>query len=149
MRNAVKPTRSSLEEQVLVEMARTFELLSQGPTDMIKTEELSRTQYNVLRILRGSPAGLSCGEIGERMITKDPDITRLLDRLEKRQLISRTRELPDRRTVVSRITTSGLAALARLDDPLQALHREQLSHLGPKRLAALRELLIACRQELT
>ena len=61
-------------------------------SQVLKAEDLSSTQYNVLRILRGAPEGLPCGEIASRMITRDPDITRLLDRLEKRGLISRCRE---------------------------------------------------------
>jgi DNA-binding MarR family transcriptional regulator len=144
-----KPPVSSAEEQTLLELVRTTELLSQGPVELIKGEDLSRTQYNVLRILRGAPDGLSCGEIGERMITKDPDITRLLDRLEKRDLISRAREAQDRRTVVTRITPAGLALLARLDGPLQRTLRDQLGHLGQKRLAELRKLLTICRERLT
>ena len=104
-------------------------------------------QYNVLRILRGAPEGLPCGEIASRMITRDPDITRLLDRLEKRELISRCRETKDRRTVIARITPEGLALLARLDGPVQAAHRKQLGHLGRERLRALTELLRAARRQ--
>jgi DNA-binding MarR family transcriptional regulator len=101
----------------------------------------------VLRILRGAPEGLTCGEIGERMITRDPDITRLLDRLEKRKLIARSRESEDRRVVVARITRGGLDVLARLDGPVREVHRAQLGHLGRERLRALAELLEACRSQ--
>jgi DNA-binding MarR family transcriptional regulator len=114
---------------------------------VLKAEELSGTQYNVLRILRGAPEGLACGEIGNRMITRDPDITRLLDRLEKRTLISRCRETTDRRTVVTRITREGLKLLDRLDEPVQELHRKQLGHLGRERLKALCELLRCARSK--
>lgn len=103
------------------------------------------TQYNVLRILRGSPEALPCGEIGSRMITRDPDITRLLDRLENRGLISRRREPEDRRTVLTRITREGMEVLARLDEPVQAAHRRQLAHLGRERLKSLCELLRTAR----
>lgn len=75
-------------------------------------------------------------------------ITRLLDRLEKRGLISRCRETRDRRTVLARITPTGLALLARLDDLVQGTHRKQLGHLGEKRLRELSELLTACRSRL-
>ena len=112
---------------------------------VLKTEELSEKQYNVLRILRGSPEGLACSEIGNRMITRDPDITRLLDRLEKRTLISRCRETKDRRTVVTTITPRGLKVLERLDEPIQELHRKQLGHLGRERLKTLCELLRSAR----
>ena len=79
------------------------------------------------------------------MITRDPDITRLLDRLERRSLISRCREATDRRMVLTRITPEGLAVLARLDRPVEEAHRKQLGHLGRERLQALAELLSACR----
>jgi len=97
--------------------------------------------------LRGAPDGLPCGEIASRMITRDPDITRLLDRLEKRELISRSRETRDRRTVIARITPDGLKLLARLDGPVEEGHRKQLGHLGRERLRALTELLCAARTQ--
>src|ERR1035437_4814029 len=74
------------EELAFLELSRTTDMLSRRLSQLLKTEELSSTQYNVLRILRGAPDGLPCGEIGNRMITRDPDITRLLDRLEKREM---------------------------------------------------------------
>ena len=76
--------RGSREESAYLELWRTTDILSRRVSQTLEKEELSGTQYNVLRILRGAPAGLSCREIGNRMITRDPDITRLLDRLEKR-----------------------------------------------------------------
>jgi DNA-binding MarR family transcriptional regulator len=128
-----------------LDLLRTTDTLSRGLILVLKTEDLSSTQYNVLRILRGSSAGLACGEIAGRMITRDPDVTRLLDRLEKRGLISRCRETKDRRTVIARITPQGLKSLARLDRPVRAAHCKQLGHLGPKRLRALAELLRGAR----
>lgn len=136
------------EEVAFLDLLRTTDLLSRGPAQVLKSEDLSSNQYNVLRILRGAPDGLSCGEIGNRMITRDPDITRLLDRLEKRDLISRRREAKDRRTVLTRIAPAGLKLLARLDEPVQAVHRKQLGHLGRSRLKALAGMLLACRGEL-
>jgi DNA-binding MarR family transcriptional regulator len=129
------------EEAAFLELLRTTDMLSRGLVKVLKTEDVSGTQYNVLRILRGSPEGLPCGEIASRMITRDPDITRLLDRLEKRGLISRCRETKDRRMVMARITPEGLKLLARLDEPVQTAHRKQLGHLGRERLRALTELL--------
>jgi len=120
-------------------------MLTRGLVMLLKTEDLSANQYNVLRILRGSPDGLPCGEIASRMITRDPDITRLLDRLEKRNLISRRRETKDRRMVMARITPDGLKLLARLDQPVEEAHRLQLGHLGRERLRALTTLLHAAR----
>src|ERR1700689_5019423 len=105
------------EEAAFLDLLRTTDLLSRGMVRILKSEELSSTQYNVLRILRGTPEGLPCGEIASRMITRDPDVTRLLDRLEKRELISRRRETKDRRTVMARITPDGVKLLGRLDEP--------------------------------
>lgn len=136
------------EEDAYLDLVRTTDVLSRRPAQVLKAEDLSPTQYNVLRILRGAPEGLTCGEIGARMITRDPDITRLLDRLEKRGLISRCRETRDRRMVQTRITQAGLDVLARLDKPIREVHREQLGHLGRERLRALAESLIACRSRL-
>ena len=129
------------EEAVFLDLLLTTDMLSRGLVQVLKVEELSSTQYNVLRILRGAREGLACGEIASRMITRDPDVTRLLDRLEKRGLISRCRETADRRTVRARIAPEGLTVLARLDETVQAAHRQQLGHLGRERRLALTELL--------
>jgi DNA-binding MarR family transcriptional regulator len=133
------------EEKVFVAMVRTVEELSRPLTALLKKAALSRTQYNILRILRGAPAGLACGEIAGRMITRDPDITRLLDRLEARGLISRCRENEDRRQVLTRIAPQGLTLLSGLDEPIRETHRKLLGHLGAARLRELLKLLEACR----
>jgi DNA-binding MarR family transcriptional regulator len=138
----------SPEEAAFLDLLRTTDMLSRGLVTILKLEDLSSTQYNVFRILRGAPEGLPCGEIAKRMITRDPDITRLLDRLEKRGLISRSREARDRRTVMARITGAGLKLLARLDEPVQAAHRKQLGHLGRARLRLLTGLLREARSQL-
>jgi DNA-binding MarR family transcriptional regulator len=135
------------EEATFLNLMRTTDILSRGLVKVLKTEGLSATQYNVLRILRGARAGLACGEIAARMITRDPDITRLLDRLEKRSLISRSRETMDRRTVMTRITADGLKLLARLDKPVGDFHRKQLTHMGRKRLRVLTDLLRVARAQ--
>jgi DNA-binding MarR family transcriptional regulator len=135
------------EEAVFLDLLRTTDMLSRGLVQVLKVEDLSSTQYNVLRILRGAGEGLACGEIASRMITRDPDVTRLLDRLEKRGLISRCRETEDRRTVRARIAPEGLTVLARLDETVQAAHRQQLGHLGRERRLALTELLRLCRSQ--
>src|SRR6266480_4368104 len=135
------------EEAAFLDLLRTCDLLSRGPAQVLRSEDLSATQYNVLRILRGAPEGLACGEIASRMITRDPDVTRLLDRLEKRGLISRCRETKDRRTVMARITSEGLKLLGRLDEPVQSAHRKQLGHLGRERLRSLTDLLLVSRSQ--
>ena len=136
-----------LEEIVFLDLVRTADLLSRPVAQLFKGDDLSPAQYNVLRILRGSPDGLTCGEIANRMITRDPDITRLLDRMEKRGLISRGREGRDRRVVLVRISPEGLDLLTGLDQPVRELHRRLLGRLGVERLNALRELLELCRNE--
>src|SRR5215472_3010088 len=144
-----KPTKGryagSPEEAAFLALLRTADMLTRGAAGVLKTEDLSSTQYNVLRILRGSPEGLPCGEIARRLITRDPDVTRLLDRMEKRGLIWRARENRDRRMVLARITPEGLKLVDRLDEPVQKIHRKQLGHLGKEGLRALTELLGAAR----
>src|SRR6266849_10689280 len=115
MKADIEPTTKrrpgSREEAVFLDLLRTCDLLSRRPAQLLKTEDLSATRYNVLRILRGSLEGLPCGEIASHMITRDPDVTRLLDRMEKRGLISRFRDTQDRRTVIGKITAEGLKLL--------------------------------------
>lgn len=137
----------SPEEAAFLDLLRTADMLTRSAFGVLKAEDLSSTQYNVLRILRGAPEGLPCGEIASRLITRDPDVTRLLDRMEKRGLISRSRESRDRRMVLARLTPTGLKLVDRLDEPVQKMHRKLLSHLGKERLGALRELLAAAREK--
>ncbi|HET8647102.1 MAG TPA: MarR family transcriptional regulator [Vicinamibacteria bacterium] len=133
---------AGLEDEVLISLLRTADVALRPLAEVLKAEGLSHTQYNVLRILRGAGAGgLSCREVGERMVTREPDLTRLLDRLEKRGLIARGREARDRRVVVTRITREGLAVLERLDQPAAASSRQALGHLGPEGLRTLARLL--------
>jgi DNA-binding MarR family transcriptional regulator len=144
----LKQTRpfASLAQEAYVNVRRTADALLRSTEDVLKRAELSSTQYNVLRILRGArPAGLACSEIGERMIARDPDITRLLDRLENRGLVTRQRQKKDRRVVTTRITAAGLRLLKGLDRPVLEAHERQLGHLGRKRLQALIRLLEAAR----
>jgi DNA-binding MarR family transcriptional regulator len=136
----------SLEQEVFLNCVRTADWLSHAAVKVLKSARLSPTQYNVLRILRGvGPAGLGCQEIGRRMITREPDLTRLLDRLEKRGMVARKRETDDRRVVRCTITDSGLAILAAMDEPVRDVHINLLAHLGPERLAMLNELLEEAR----
>jgi len=140
-----KPFRG-LEVEAFVSVQRTADALMQGVAATLKPAGLSPTQYNLLRILRGAgPEGLACRELGERMITRDPDVTRLLDRLEERGLATRSRGAADRRVIITRITEAGLQLLASLDAPIDALHIRQLQHLGPERLRTLIGLLERAR----
>jgi DNA-binding MarR family transcriptional regulator len=127
----------------LVQAATEFE---RGFVELLKPEDLTPAQYNVLRILRGAgDAGLTCGGVGDRLIRHDPDVTRLLDRLDRRQLIERSREPQDRRVVRTRITPAGLSVLGRLDPEVDALHERQLGHMSVERLAQLTALIQEAR----
>lgn len=148
LQDEIKQTKpfTSLEEEVFLNLQRTSDALMRRLALALKPQNLSPTQYNVLRILRGAgEAGLPCGEIGERMITRDPDITRLLDRMEKRGLISRCRESKDRRVITARISHEGLRVLAELDQGNPKLLTGVLGHLGETKLKALSALLEEAR----
>jgi DNA-binding MarR family transcriptional regulator len=137
----------SLEQEALLTVLRTADALMQEVVVVLKPFKLSHSQYNVLRILRGArPDGLPCQEISERMISRDPDITRLLDRLESRHLVARTRDQKDRRIVTARITSEGLRLLEKLDKPIAELDRNALQHLGEQRLRTLIQLLELVRE---
>jgi DNA-binding MarR family transcriptional regulator len=115
---------------------------------VIKTAGLTAAQYNVLRILRGAGRdGLACREIGERMISRDPDITRLLDRMEKRNLITRERQSDDRRVVKTYVTPQGLELLKTLDRPVSALHKRQFHGIAPAKLKILFAMLKEIRSQ--
>ena len=116
---------------------------------VMKAAGLTGAQYNVLRILRGAgPEGLACREIGERMISRDPDITRLLDRMEKRGLITRERQRDDRRVVKTFVTARGLQLLKTLDQPVRELHKKQFQHFPAKKLGALAAMLAELQAQL-
>lgn len=135
------------EGQLFVSLLRAADLLSQQANLLIKSAGLTPAQYNVLRILRGAgPAGLPCSGIGERMISRDPDMTRLLDRMEKNNLITRERQKHDRRVVNTRITSEGLKLLKKLDQPVHDLHKRQFRHMALSRLKQLAELLEEVRK---
>lgn len=138
---------ATLETEAILNLEKTVDLTRQLMEAEMKGFGISSTQYNVVRILRGAqPHGLKCSEIGDRMVTHDPDITRLLDRLEKRGLIARTREERDRRVIRTKITEAGLELLARMDRPVEEFAHGLLGHMGPERLTQLIELLEAARQ---
>jgi DNA-binding MarR family transcriptional regulator len=131
-----------VEDRIFISLQKTADSLGLDAEQLLKPHGLTGTQYNVLRILRGAePEGLACSSIGERMISHDPDMTRLLDRMEKRGLITRERQTDDRRVVKTRITTAGLTLLKSLDQPVRELHKRQFRHLPPARLKTLAELL--------
>ena len=139
---------AQLEERLFLALLKTADALGQEAEQLTRSASLTGTQFNVLRILRGAePEGLACRAIGERLITHDPDITRLLDRLEKGGLITRERQKDDRRVVKARITLQGLALLKPLDQPMRDLHKRQFQHMTGARLKVLHELVEEIRVE--
>lgn len=144
MKSRSKPSHSSLplENRIFVALLQTADSLSQDAEQLLKATGLTGAQYNVLRILRGAePAGLPCSGIGDRMISHDPDMTRLLDRMEKRGLITRERQTDDRRVVKTRIKPQALSLLKTLDQPVRDLHKRQFRHMPASRLKTLGTLL--------
>jgi DNA-binding MarR family transcriptional regulator len=140
----------SREAEAYLNLVRTTDLLSREVAAVLKAHQLSEAQYNVLRILRGAgPEGLACSEIGHRLVTRDPDVTRLLDRLERRALITRGRDPADRRVVTARISAAGLARLDTLDLPVRQAVERMLAPLGARRLGTLIELLELARAQVT
>ncbi|HEX4544766.1 MAG TPA: MarR family transcriptional regulator [Candidatus Acidoferrum sp.] len=144
MKLASRPSSAPapLEERIFLALLRTTNTLGLEAEQLVKSAGLTGTQFNVLRILRGAqPGGLACRSIGDRMISHDPDMTRLLDRLEKRDLITRERQKDDRRVVKTHITRAGLEILKPLDHPMRELHKRQFRHMSVARLKTLSELL--------
>lgn len=137
----------SLEEEVFLGLQRTAALLLRAVAKEMEAHDLTPAQYNTLRILRGAhPDALTCGDIGERLVSPGPDVTRLLDRLEKHELVQRLRDEQDRRIVRARITDKGLALLEEIDKPVDRVLRESLGHLGEKDLRKLCDLLERARE---
>ena len=137
----------SAEEEAMLSIARTAAVLDHAAGEVLKQHGLTPTQYNALRILRGAgPKGLCCQEIAERMINRDPDVTRLVDRLEARKLVERARSEEDRRVVVTKITGEGLKILAAIDREAEDMPKQVIGHLGEKRLRILIGLLERARQ---
>ena len=135
-----------LEEEAFLNIARTAAVLEHAFAQSLKPYGITGTQYNVLRILRGArPDGLCRNAIGERLVRSVPDVTRLLDRMEDMKLISRERTGTDRRYVTTRISRQGLELLARLDEEIAGMHRQQIGHVDGRSLRALVDTLTKIR----
>jgi len=136
----------SLEVEAVLSIARTAAIFEHQAAQALKPYHLSLSQYNVLRILRGAGAdGLCRNDVGSRLITQVPDVTRLLDRMEEAGLISRERGSNDRRFVTTRITRKGLDLVGKLDKPITDLHQQQLGHVSKKTLRVLIDALAEVR----
>ena len=139
MADEIKMTKPFLliEEEASLSIVRTADVIHQRTAECLKPVDLTTSQYNVLRILRGAKEALACGQIAERMVSRDPDITRLLDRMELRGLISRARDEHDRRVVKTQITGKGLGVLEELQPLILEHHRRQFAGFGEKKLKQL------------
>lgn len=149
LRDEIKQSRpfGSLEEEAMLNIARADAILAYSIIDALKSYDVTPTQYNVLRILRGAgEKGLCREDIRERLISQVPDVTRLLDRLEEAGLVGRERDAVDRRLVTTRITEAGLELLGSLDKPISEAHRKQLGHMTRAELKTLIALLEKARQ---
>ena len=137
-----KPFRS-LQEQLVINLMRTTRAIEESWVQYLKRSEgISQSQYNILRILRGArPKAVKISEIADRMITRDPDVTRLVDRLIKQGLAQRERDSDDRRVVLVEITGAGSALLARLDEPAGEYTEGAMAGLKPQELRTLDTLL--------
>lgn len=138
---------SGLAEEALLNLMRTADCLQRNMQRAVRAHGLTSTQYNVLRILRGAqPVGLTCSAIGERMITADPDITRLLARLKKMGFIRQQRDKKDRRVLWTFISPAGLHLLAQLDPVVEKLPEQYLGHMDVAELDQLIRLLEQARK---
>ena len=138
----VRSPRTQAQFKAFVAVVQAAENMQRGVTELLKKAHLTTAQYNVLRVLRGAGTdGLACGQVGERLIRHDPDVTRLVDRLARRGLVVRARERADRRVVRTRITARGLELLSSLDGPIDALHEQQLGYMSETQLSSLSALL--------
>jgi DNA-binding MarR family transcriptional regulator len=138
---------SSPEEEALLNLMRTADCLQRAFQRVSREWGVTSTQYNVLRILRGShPQGLTCSAIGERMITAEPDITRLLARLKALKLIRQQRDRHDRRVVWTQISDAGLELLRQMDPTVQSTPKKLLDHLTEHEVAELTRLLELARK---
>jgi len=148
MQKEIRQTKpfASPEQEGSLALLRTADVVRRGFAEVVEAHGITGQQYNVLRILRGAgETGLPTLEIAERMIEKAPGITRLLDRLEAKNLVGRIRCPRDRRRVLVHISRKGLALLARLDAPVAAADRDALGGLGRRHILELIRLLDAVR----
>lgn len=139
--------RQAANAELHLALLKVANQLSDELAAVLKPADLSLSQYNVLRILRGSGAeGATCGQVIDRMLQRDPDVTRLIDRLGRRGLIERHRDARDRRVVRTCLTYAGLDLLASLDDPVNELHHRHLGHLSDRQLGELRGFVESLRK---
>ncbi len=137
----------SQEQEVYLSLWRTYDRLKGLEEELFQSWELTSQQYNVLRILQAAaPRPVPTLQISTRLISRAPDITRMLDRLGERGLVGRVRSQEDRRTVLVEITPQGLELLEKLQEPVKSLHISQVGHLSQADRTALCRLLQKTRK---
>lgn len=136
----------SLQQEAYLSLWRTYDRLRAMEDELFAHWELTAQQYNLLRLLRAShPEPVPTLSLVARLVSRAPDITRMLDKLVSRGLVGRTRSTQDRRTVLVHITEAGIALIAQIAEPLRACHDRQLGHLSRENLNSLIALLELAR----
>jgi DNA-binding MarR family transcriptional regulator len=134
-------------QELYLNLWRTYDRLRELEDELFDEYELNSLQYNVLRLLKAAqPHAMATLAIAERLVSRAPDITRLLDRMVERSLIERIRSDEDRRQVLARITSEGIKLLHTIAGPLEKCHQRQLGHLTDAEAKNLIELLQAARR---
>jgi DNA-binding MarR family transcriptional regulator len=137
----------SLEQQAYLELWRAYDCLKALEDELFAKHDLSAQQYNALRLLRSvHPETMSTSTLGSRLVSRAPDMTRLLDKLEERRLVHRERKPGNRRVVEVGITAGGIELVRNLAAPVRECHKRQLGHLGEKALHTLIAALEAVRK---
>lgn len=146
MKTQLSQRFDSVEQEAFLNLWRTYDRLRMLEDETFAQFELTAQQYNVLRLLKAvHPDLLPTLAIAERLVSRAPDITRMLDKLEQRDWIRRDRSSTDRRSVLIGITEAGLAVVEAIAEPLRLCHEKQLGHLPPDRLKKLVALLREAR----
>lgn len=136
----------TLELETFLNLLRTHNMIAAGPGRLMKRHGLSSAQYNILKILDSHHGeGLPCLEIVQQMVTRVPDITRLVDRLAEAELVERNRSESDRRVVMITITTKGRQIVETIRQPLLEIHKQNLGHMTEQELSQLNHLLVKAR----
>ncbi len=136
----------TLEQEAFLGIWRTYDRLRALEDELFARYDLTAQQYNALRLLRSChPEAIRTLDLAARLVSRAPDITRLLDKLEQRGLVVRDRPADNRRVVDVRVTTAGISLLKELRSPVRGCHARQLSHLSQKDLTTLVALLRAAR----
>ncbi len=139
---------ATLTRETYRNLIRVHERLTSELAALLRSHGASTAQYNVMRVLHGAPSdGAPCQYIGAHLLTKVPDVTRLIDRMVAADLVRRERSQKDRRIVLVNLTSKGRDIFERLEGPVEALHAEQLAHLSDSQAKTLNQALLGVLQQ--